>query len=342
MKTICTYLFCMGCLVFLGCGKRQSEQDSPSSALVLEQKTPPLKMKAKKLAENLKEEFNEIKTMADSGDAEAQFQLAKMYGEGRGVEKDFGEFIIWMRKSAEQKNPKAQFQLALQLKKGIWTPKYENELSDLFEASKVGLRKLAEAGDSEAQISLGAIYTEAGGVEQDYKEAFKWYRKASEKGNHRAQTALGMAYARGQGVEQDYEQAIKWYRKAADQGSPMAQYTLGGMFAKGHGVEQNFQEAAKWWRKAAEQNLPFAYYSLGVMYLTSQGVQKDYKTAFDYISSAAEHNLPIAQYQLASMYSKGIGVKENDREAVRWLNVAAENGFEPAKEQLANIKKNSN
>ena len=55
-------------------------------------------MKAKKLAENLKEEFNKIKTMAESGDAEAQLQLAKMYGEGRGVEKDFDKFTVWIRK----------------------------------------------------------------------------------------------------------------------------------------------------------------------------------------------------------------------------------------------------
>ena len=66
-----------------------------------------------------KKDFNEIKAKAEAGNAEAQLQLAKMYGEGRGIRQDLNEFMNWIRKSAEQKNPKAQFQLALKLRKGI-------------------------------------------------------------------------------------------------------------------------------------------------------------------------------------------------------------------------------
>ena len=33
-----------------------------------------------------------------------------------------------------------------------------------------------------------------------------------------AQYNLGVFYANGEGVEQDFKEAVKWYQKAADQG----------------------------------------------------------------------------------------------------------------------------
>ena len=42
--------------------------------------------------------------------------------------------------------------------------------------------KKAEAGDAEAQCNLGSCYYEGKGVNQDYKEAVKWYRKSAEHG----------------------------------------------------------------------------------------------------------------------------------------------------------------
>ena len=38
----------------------------------------------------------------------------------------------------------------------------------------------AEAGDAEAQYNLGLMYANGQGVEQDDKEAVKWWRKAAE------------------------------------------------------------------------------------------------------------------------------------------------------------------
>ena len=40
----------------------------------------------------------------------------------------------------------------------------------------------AEAGDADAQYNLGWMYDEGEGVEQDFKEAVKWYQKAADQG----------------------------------------------------------------------------------------------------------------------------------------------------------------
>ena len=66
-----------------------------------------------------------------------------------------------------------------------------------------------------------------------------------------AQINLGFMYHQGQGVEQDLKEAVKWYQKAADQGQVNAQYTLGWMYANGRGVEQNYVTACAWYNIAA-------------------------------------------------------------------------------------------
>ena len=56
---------------------------------------------------------------------------------------------------------------------------------------------------------------------------------------------------KGKGVEQDLKEAAKWYQKAADQGDADAQYNLGVMYDNGDGVEQDNVTAYAWWNIAA-------------------------------------------------------------------------------------------
>jgi hypothetical protein len=70
------------------------------------------------------------------------------------------------------------------------------------------------------------MYSEGWGVEQDYKEAVRWYHRAAKWEHAQAQAILGFMYSAGQGVEQDYEEAVKWYRKAAENGVDYAKEAL--------------------------------------------------------------------------------------------------------------------
>ncbi len=123
-------------------------------------------------------------------------------------------------------------------------------------------RKAAEQGHAKAQSSLGVMYSEGQGVEQDDKMAVKWYRRAAEQGYAQAQTNLCIMYSEGKGVEQDYNKAAKWCRKAAEQGNGQAQAILGIMYSKGQGVEQDTEETAKWLKKASEQGIDYAMEAL--------------------------------------------------------------------------------
>jgi len=82
------------------------------------------------------------------------------------------------------------------------------------------IKERAMNGDVEAQGQLGVMYAKGDCVEQDYKEAAKWYQKAAEQGDAKAQGQLGEIYFVGLGFEQDYKEAARWYLKAAEKGGP--------------------------------------------------------------------------------------------------------------------------
>ena len=81
------------------------------------------------------------------------------------------------------------------------------------------LRALAEAGDAEAQVTLGLAYSFGRGVPQDDVEAVRWYRLAADQGDAGGQVNVGLMYADGRGVPEDDLEAVRWIRKAADQGA---------------------------------------------------------------------------------------------------------------------------
>ena len=105
------------------------------------------------------------------------------------------------------------------------------------------LKKRAEAGDVDAQSSLGVMYDNGTGVPEDDVEAVKWYRLAADQGDANAQGLLGLMYANGNGVPEDYIEAVKWYRLAADQGHRDAQSLLGAMYYFGDGVPEDYVES---------------------------------------------------------------------------------------------------
>jgi len=86
---------------------------------------------------------------------------------------------------------------------------------------------LADNGDANAQINLGALYDNGNGVPEDPATAVKWYHLAALQGNRQAQYYLGLMHANGRGVPRDISAAAEWYFKAANQGFASAQFKLG-------------------------------------------------------------------------------------------------------------------
>jgi uncharacterized protein len=59
---------------------------------------------------------------ADQGNANAQFNLGKMYDDGDGVPQDHAEALKWYLKAADQGNASAQFNLGKMYDNGQGVP----------------------------------------------------------------------------------------------------------------------------------------------------------------------------------------------------------------------------
>ena len=173
------------------------------------------------------DKISDLQKKAESGDAEAQFELGLAYAEGAGNRDlaEMGDDLTLALDSVEQDYVKA----------AEW------------------LQKSAEQGFDKAQYFLGCLYLAGLGVKEDFDKARQWTQKAAEQGYAPAQNNLGCFYARGYGVPQDMNKALEWFKKAAEQGDPDAQFCVGQGYAKGIGVEKNLIKAMEWYQKSADQ-----------------------------------------------------------------------------------------
>jgi TPR repeat protein len=160
-----------------------------------------------------------LQSLADQGDASAQYVLGYMYVIDLGVAKDEHEAVAWWRKSAEQKYAEAQFDLGLAYQEGEGVDKDKGKAVEW-------LLKAAEQGHAKGQCFLAKAYLDGEGVDKNVDEAAGWFRTSAEQKNVDAQFFLGQAYQRGEGVVKDECKAVHWFRKAAEQGDEEAQRVI--------------------------------------------------------------------------------------------------------------------
>lgn len=127
--------------------------------------------------------FQQLKPMAEAGDAVAQHNLAVLYQDGLGVRANPTEALKWYERAAEQGNAEAQFMTGLMYSDGVGTEQN-------YDKAFYWYKKAAEQGHDEAQNNLAARYASGTGVKQDMEEAKKWYQRAAEQGNTQAAYTL--------------------------------------------------------------------------------------------------------------------------------------------------------
>lgn len=196
-----------------------------------------------------------LHTMAEKGDATAQYELAEEYRIGFSIQRDHKKALDLYKRSAEQGYASSQFRLGELYEKG------EVIERDLRKAVKL-YRKAAEQGHIGGQYALAYLYHVGTSVERDIAAAIVWYRKAARQGDEWSQLALGDQYRLGVDIPRDLVQSTKWYRMAAQQGNIFAQYEVGNAYRSGKGVEPNIVQAIEWYRLSAEKGNPFARHAL--------------------------------------------------------------------------------
>ncbi len=117
--------------------------------------------------------------LAKHGDAQAQHKMGLIYGNGKGVDKDYKEALKWFRAAAEQGNPDAQANLGVAYSKGLGVAENAKEAAKWFALS-------AEQEHTKAQVALGAMYESGSGVMQNYVTAYMWLTLAATASNEDA------------------------------------------------------------------------------------------------------------------------------------------------------------
>jgi len=149
-----------------------------------------------------------IRTSAEEGNANAQYNLGVFYERGQGIPQNYAQAAYWYQKAAQQGYAAAENNLAGMHLDGLGLPRDYTQALYWY-------RKAADHGLSTAQENLGDLYFLGKGVTQDYSKAVFWYLKAAEQGYGKAQYNLGNMYHNGRGVTQNYAEDYFWTSLAA-------------------------------------------------------------------------------------------------------------------------------
>jgi localization factor PodJL len=156
-----------------------------------------------------------LRDAAAGGDANAAYEIASRFAEGRGVPASLDEAARWYERAASRGLPMAQFRYASMLEKGQGVKKDLNAARKLYLAA-------AATGNAKAMHNLAVLYAEGIDGKPDYASAARWFRKAAQHGIPDSQYNLGVLTARGLGIEKSYPDSYKWFALAAAQGDKEA------------------------------------------------------------------------------------------------------------------------
>ena len=304
------------------------------------------------------ETLSELQQRAESGDSDAQYDLAMRYWEGKeGAPKNDSKAFYWVKKAAEQGDAYAQSWVGYFYENGYGTARDFGEAAYWY-------RRSADQGNRFSQNNLGECYYYGRGVERNYEKAASWYKKAADQEFPSACYNLGWCYENGEGVASNRSLAISYYRKAAASGNENARQRLSklGLSADGSSTtsastasssssssgshvdpstlanaqsgidvsqfvvgqqyfdDGNYEQAVYWWRQAAKQGYGKASLMLGNCYSKGVGVERNVTTAAHWYTEAANQGEKKGCFELAACYETGVGVVKDYQVAVKYYD----------------------
>lgn len=152
-----------------------------------------------KISEDIEKKYFEMNLkFAKNGLVESMRELAKLYFQGIGIEKNFDEAMKWFEKAVDEGDDSAAVTLG-----NIYS---ENKN---FEKAIFYLSKAADKNNIEAIKKLAEIYESR----NDFEKMFECYQKGANLGNRYLMEYLANCYFLGRGVQQDDLKALDRYIK---------------------------------------------------------------------------------------------------------------------------------
>jgi len=172
------------------------------------------------LGEFKKNQLKETEAAAKNGDANACFTLGALYANGHIVKQNSTQAKKWLKKAVAKEFTAARTLLA-------WLYLNDDSLGQSDTDALQLFLDAANAGDIDAQCSLGDIYQEgAAGIEPNPAAMVQWYSLAANHNHPKAQYMLGKLLSEGNKVAQNDEAAFQWLTLAIMNQSEPAQKAL--------------------------------------------------------------------------------------------------------------------
>jgi TPR repeat protein len=213
--------------------------------------------------------------LAEQGEGDAAFHVARMYLLGQGVVPDLGIARQWMRNAALAGHTVAADCLGVSRGMG--------------RKGRRRLLALARDGDAVAQYFLAGRIVSLRPEGSD--DVVRWYRSAAEGGVAAARLEMARRHLSGDGVVRDPREAARWLHLAAEQSAPVARALLGELYLES-GELHDPELSAQRFRKAAEEGDPYAQLVLALMYAEGRGIERDPVLAYAWLIIASDGTLP--------------------------------------------------
>src|SRR5437588_2119710 len=127
--------------------------------------------------------ISSLQQRAESGDAQAQFELGRAYEDGKNVAQDDAKAVEWFRKSADQGNVLAENSLGVMYALGRGVTRDREEALRWY-------KKAAKQGSAEAIYNVAISHFNGEGTEENIGMACTWMMAAQRKGDTQAADAL--------------------------------------------------------------------------------------------------------------------------------------------------------
>ena len=151
-------------------------------------------------------------SLAQQGDAKAQYNLGLMYASGDGVIYDANQAAYWYQQSSKQGYREAQYALAVMT--------FNKELESLDYTQAIAwYQAAAKQGHVKSQENLGILFYRGDVIDQDIQSAIHWFQSAANQNSSEAQQYLAYIYSSSL-VPEDLIKAGMWMLLSADNPDP--------------------------------------------------------------------------------------------------------------------------
>ena len=261
----------------------------------------------------LGESISHLTTAAESGDAQAQFELGLAYDGGNGVVADIQTALSWYRRAAEQSHAEAMYYIALTFDYADRVDEDNLEAADWY-------RRAGELDHAESQAALGLMYEIGEGVETDLKAARNWYERAANNGNADGMGYLGDLYMRGAGVDEDRARGRSLLEGSASGGSFYGQIELAKVLLETGDTEDDRINGLAWLLIAGET--------------ASNGSEQSARTALIQSADASQSEMSSARRYALTLTQSLLQEDEDDAATGYWLETSEEALIEAAQKGL--------